>query len=63
MTINEEKCETQYETVFEDECTGGSGAAPTECTTVREEQCNTVQKQECTTQNEQVSFFLWIGMS
>ena len=54
VTVNEQKCEIQYETVYEEVCDPSPVQAAPVCTEVQEEVCDTVQEQECTNVNERV---------
>ena len=50
-TTTEEKCETQYETVYEEVCEPGQEVCQPvtteQCNSVTEQQCNIVTEQEC----------------
>ena len=54
VTVNEQKCEIQYETVYEEVCENSAVQAAPVCQEVQEEVCDTVQEQECTNINERV---------
>ena len=53
VTVTEEKCEIQYETVYEEVCEAGAGGGEV-CQTVEEEVCTTVQEEQCATVTEKV---------
>ncbi len=50
-TLNEQKCEIRYETVYEQVCDSAPSAPA--CTTVTEQQCTTVSEPVCTTVTEE----------
>ena len=49
----EEKCEIQYETVYEEVCEAGAAGAE-QCQTVEEQVCTTVEEEQCSTVTENV---------
>jgi hypothetical protein len=51
-TLNEQKCEIRYETVYEQVCDSAPPSAPA-CTTVTEQQCTTVSEPVCSTVTEE----------
>ncbi len=59
--IHELKCETQYETVYEQVCTS-QPVAPA-CTTVTEQQCTTVSEPVCSTVTEEQCSTTYVSRS
>jgi hypothetical protein len=59
--IHEQKCETQYETVYELVCTSLPGAPA--CTTVTEQQCTTVSEPVCSTVTEEQCSTTYVSRS
>ena len=53
VTVTEQKCEIQYETVYEEVCEPGPPGGE-QCQTVEEEVCTTVEEEQCQTVREQV---------
>ena len=53
VTVTEEKCEIQYETVYEEVCEAGA-AGGQQCRTVEEQVCSTVEEEQCSTVTEKV---------
>ena len=53
VTVTEEKCEIQYETVYEEVCEAGAPGAE-QCQTVEEQVCTTVEEEQCSTVTENV---------
>ena len=53
VTVTEEKCEIQYETVYEEVCEAGAGGGQ-QCHTVEEQVCSTVEEEQCSTVTEKV---------